>query len=231
MQNAEQIVLLNQSVSNTLTATGVDTLDSYNESAKLMLAWVNYLHTTQLTGNANHMLEGVGALIRECAAYSSMGLARAAIFSLRGQIDLLMSWLYFKDHNVELQVVENTGNGYRLVSEVIKYLNDVNSKFGTRIAILKQTTNRKVEDPYRLLSAHVHAQSSFAVPTVQNLSQVVNSKETIDQVIELQRDCADFVSDILLAINLGDWASIPQPAKDAFKKKPLTDKQKVALFA
>ncbi len=231
MTAAKQLRDIGQAVTNALANNGAQTLSEYNEANTLMLAWVRYLHQTQLTGKADYMLEGVGALIRECAAYLSMGLVRAALFSMRGQIDLTLSWIYFKDHPIELAKVESTGEGYMLVSDVLKYIREINPKFGPRFTVLDQVCKRKTKEPFRLLSGHVHGQSQFVIPKVNTLDQVIQPANTCHEAVTLQQECSEYVSDILLALNLDDWAAIPGEVKRDFDARTVTAKQKAVLFS
>ncbi len=231
MTAAKQLRDIEAAVSDALAKNGTQTLSEYNEANTLMLAWVRYLHQTQLTGKADYMLEGVGALIRECAAYLSMGLVRTAWVSMRGQIDLTLSWIYFKDHPIELAKVESTGDGYMLVSDVLKYIKEINPKFGQRFTVLDQVSKRKTKDPFRLLSGHVHGQSLFVIPKVNTLDQVVQPAKTCHEAVTLQQECWEYISDILLALNLDDWAAIPDEVKRDFDARTVSGKQKTALFS
>ena len=71
------------------------------QRSTLLVHWLDYLSAFHRTGVADSLLEAARSSVREVAGLLSLGLARPALFSLRGQIDLLLAWLYFKDHGVE----------------------------------------------------------------------------------------------------------------------------------
>ena len=77
-------------------------------NSALLVSWLSYLSVYHRTGVADGLLDAVGSSIREAAGALSLGLVRPALFSLRGQIDLLLGWKYFKDHNVEWAHVNQT---------------------------------------------------------------------------------------------------------------------------
>lgn len=230
MKASPHIAGLSTSVQKHLDEYGVDTLEKLNAASFLMLHWLKHLHDSQRTGTADQMLTGVGSLIRECAATLSLGLVRSAMLSMRGQIDLVLSWLYFKDHHVELNIVEREGEGYKLKGEVWKYLQTAHPKFGARFTVLEQCATRKAIDPYRLLSGHIHGQSAKAIPAVKSLEKVVSSFTDCERAIELQGYCAEYLNDILLAIYLDDWHAIPKPIQLAFEQRDMSAKQKAEFF-
>jgi len=221
---------LQDAISNHLTTHGVSSVQQYDNSSLLLLTWLKHLHQTKLTDSADYMLEGVGSLIREAGAYLAMGLVRAAMFSMRGQIDLTLSWLYFKDHPTELKKVESTGKGYKLASEVLAYLGDVNAGFKTRFGILEQVSERKAKDPFHILSAHVHGQSKTVIPSVDSFDQVVQSAELAQQFVQLQRDASEYLSDVLTCVYMIDWAAIPEAIRFNFEARKPSPQQRTALF-
>src|SRR3989442_13118197 len=101
------------------------------------------------------MLDASASAAREAIACLALGLLRPWLASLRSQIDMLLAWLYFKDHPVEWQRVQDTGEGFKLKSDILKYLSETVEKYKTRFGLLRDCTTRTVEDPFRLLSAHM----------------------------------------------------------------------------
>lgn len=222
---------LQGAISAHLHAHGVASFAKYEASSRLLLVWLKHLYQAKRTGNADYMLEGVGSLLRESGAYLSMGLVRAALFSMRGQIDLLLSWIYFKDHPAELKKVENTGKGYKLASDVLAYLGDVNPMFKTRFGVLEQLSRRRAKDPFHILSAHVHGQSKNVIPSVETLEQVVQSAELAEQFVELQFDSAEYLSDVLTSVYMLDWASVPVAVKANLEDRKPSANQRAVLFS
>ena len=68
----------------------------------------------------------------------------------------MLGWLYFKDHPKELEHVEQSGEGFKLKKELILYLENMSSKFGPRIALLKQVRSRTEPEPYEVCSKVVY---------------------------------------------------------------------------
>lgn len=140
---------------------------------------------------------------------------RPALFSLRAQIDMILCWLYFKDHRVEWQLVCDAGEGFKLKTEVIKYLETYYDGFARRFSLLKTAKTRSQEDPYRLLSAHVHSQSITVIPTIIDLKSLVATQALCNECIKLQAECVEYVSDVLLACFAKKWSSLPVEIVDA----------------
>jgi hypothetical protein len=205
-----QVEALRDKVHQFATTNGEKLCLQCEGQASLLLRWLPYLQKSLQTGNADVLLQGFGSAIVEAAACATLGLVRPAIFSLRTQIDMLLSWLFFKDHSVEWKYVENTGEGFRLKSDVIKYLETYYEGYGERFAIFKQTKKRKEDDPYRLLSAHVHSQSSKAVPFVANLADIVSDVMKCQEIALLQSECSEYLNDVLLACFAPKWANLPK---------------------
>ena len=134
-------------------------------AAQPFLLWLDYLEKSHLTGHANVLVAGARSAINEGAACLSLGLVRPAIMSIRLQIDLALAWVYFKDHHVEWGRVQATGDGFKTKKELLDYFKD-HAGFGIRFGLLKECATRVELEPYRLLSAHIHAQSEYVVPNV-----------------------------------------------------------------
>ena len=63
---------------------------------------------------------------------------------MRAQVDILLAWLYFRDHPVEWKHVELTGEKYHLVSEVLKYLRTYDRRFRSG-SVCFEPNGRKVK--------------------------------------------------------------------------------------
>ncbi|MFP3586201.1 hypothetical protein SCB29_21430 [Paraburkholderia sp. SIMBA_055] len=198
--------------------------------AHLLIRWIYFLANYKATNVANELLEGAMCAIRETAACLSLGLVRPALFSLRAQIDLILTWIYFKDHPMEWQHVNLTGEGFKLKTEILKYLNEMYPKFQSRFGILKETRIRKEEDPYKLLSAHIHAQSTAAMPNVVDLADAVSSLETGNECVKIEFEVSEFLSDILSSIFLEDHLKFDKEIISSITSRMKTHKQKLTLF-
>lgn len=208
---------------------GTKVVDAAADAAHLELLWLQYLTTTKLTGTADCLLEGTKSAIHEGASCLALGLVRPALNSLRLQIDLIFGWLYFKDHPVEWDRVQKSGDGFKLKQELLKYFADSFTGFGMRFGILKECKTRSQEDPYRLLSAHMHGQSQYALPQVQAPSDIVATSKAQDEAIALQKECSEFVTDVLWSVFADKWASLPSELVDTLKAR-FTEKQRIAFF-
>ena len=215
--------------SENCTSRGTEVIHATAEAARLQLLWLQYLTTTKLTGTADCLLEGTKSAIHEGASCLALGLVRPALNSLRLQIDLIFGWLYFKDHPVEWERVQTTGDGFKLKQELLRYFSDSFSGFGMRFGVLKECKTRTQEDPYRLLSAHMHGQSQYALPQVQSLADIVATSQAQDEAIAVQKECSEFVTDVLWSVFADKWAGLPSELVDTLKAR-FTEKQRVAFF-
>lgn len=205
-------------------------LTSFEVSAKLLLVWVPLLREHYLTKTADELLHAVSSSIREAAALASLGLVRPTLFALRAQADLLLSWIYFKDHSVEYRNLCRTGDGFVLKKEVIKYCSESFPGFGERIGILNSVLKRRETDVYRLLSAHVHSQSPFVIAEVQNLKDIVRSDDLVNECCALQFDVSEYLSDILFSVGFFSGAALPKIIEDNLVSRVTTAGQKKIIF-
>lgn len=189
----------------------------------LLLKWIPYLNL-QKTGIADELLDGALSSLREVAACAGLGLVRPALLAMRTEIELMLSWLYFKDHHIEWYFVNNTGDGFKLKKEILEYLSKYYPYFGSRFGILKDTITRSEVDPYRLLSAHIHSQSLATLPCVYDLKDIVGNKEVLSEIPSLAHNVDEYISDILFATFDKSWTQLPiellTSVRSRFKTKP-----------
>lgn len=188
---------------------GEDVVVLFQRECKLLIEWLSYLGTSQRTNVADTLIDGASSSIRESAACLAMGLVRPALFSLRTQIDLILAWLYFKDHPIEWRTVNEFGEGFKLKREILDYLSEHYKGFSSRFTVLKEVASRKTDDPYRLLSAHVHAQSVPALPVATNLVDVVRDEALCIECTVMAREVCEYTSDLLSCVYGSKWAAIP----------------------
>ena len=184
------------------TAYGASISSAVEANSTLLVHWLSYLNSFHRTGVADSLLNAVGSSIREVAGVASLGLGRQALLSLRGQVDLMLAWLYFKDHAVEWSHVNQTADGFKLKKELLQYLDQHVPRFGHRIGILREIATRKELDPYRLLSAHVHAQSDPVLPDVVDLKDLVRPEAVCKECAQVAFEVAEFLNDVLFAVYL-----------------------------
>ncbi|WP_164283973.1 hypothetical protein [Stenotrophomonas maltophilia] len=217
-------------VSKNCNEQGVWLAQEIEKASRRLLHWLAHLKASELTGVADPLLHGAIAAIREATACLCLGLVRPALNSLRLQIDLLLSWLYFKDHVREWNLVADTGNGFKLKTDLLKYFAEVYPRYPDRIGVLNDIKCRTQLDPYRLLSAHVHGQSEYVLHDVDAISDAVASVALQKQVVEIQAEISEYLSDILWALYAPSWPSMPQEMIDDLKNRFKTDVQRVKFF-
>ena len=208
---------------------GGDHCRDLRAEADVLLEWLNHLRKSETTGVADTLLDGTQGAIVETIGCLALGLVRPALSSLRSEIDMILGWLYFKDHGVEWNHLRDTGRGFQTKAQVLRYLEDHWPRFRTRFKLLEEEKTRKENDPYRLLSAHIHGQTDFTIPRVSPLAELVADARLCADCVVLQRDVAEYISDVLLALYGDQWMSLPTPVKTDLDER-LSAKQRKAFF-
>lgn len=230
MSHKAQIDSLLVGIADFAGANGEDFVQRSEVSAKPLLLWLEYLNKYCLTGVADELLQATSASVREASALLGVGLIRPCLFSMRAQIDLALGWIYFKDHRVEYELVNRTGDGFKLKKDILNYMRDSFASYGEKITVLTQIATRRELDPYRLLSAHIHAQSNHVVPGVVDLCDVIYPKALAEDCIEIQADVAEFLADQLFSSGIASRVALPAEIIDAINTRKPTLAQRVALF-
>ena len=210
---------------------GVGLVTAGEDACKLLILWLHYLHMYHRTGTADCLIDATASAAREGIACIALGLVRPAINSLRSQIDMSLSWLYFKDHPVEWGRVQDVGDGFKLKTELLKYLGDSFVRYQSRFGLLRDCKTRKLDDPYRLLSAHIHGQSELVLPEVENPKDIVAAPKAQIEAIELQGECSEFINDVFWSVFADRWASIPAELKTTLESRFKSPDQRVAFFS
>lgn len=203
-QSDELIRALKQSTDAIVPSLGKD----ISEACVPILLWIKYLRSIHNNRSAEELLIGTESALIETCTYCYLGLGRAAITAIRTQVDLLLCYTFFRDHPVEWNRVQNTGEGYRLYSEVLKYHSEYTQNFKTRLEIINQIVDPKPKDLYHFMSAHVHAQSPFTIPTFDKMSDIVLDQTQIESILDLQKKTSTAMSGLLLAIYGNDWVDL-----------------------
>lgn len=227
----KDLAQLSELTASNCNSRGVQLVTAGEDACRLALLWLQYLHTSHATGTADCLIEGTISAVREGIACIAMGLVRPALNSLRLQIDLSLAWLYFKDHPVEWNRVQETGDGYKLKTELLKYITETNHLFQTRLGLLRDCKTRTVDDPYRLLSAHIHGQCEATLPQMQKLQDIVAIPKVQDEAIKLQFECSEYINDIFWSVFADRWASIPMELRSLLDSRFKTPEQRVCFFA
>jgi hypothetical protein len=196
------------------------------ETSKLLLAWLHYLRASSPKTEASVLLDGAQAAVIEVVGCLALGLVRPAVFSLRAQADMALSWLYFKDHPVEWRALQLTGEHYQMKTSVWNYLNSYVPRFKERFKLLADDRARQVEDPYKALSAHVHGQGPGTIPVVGDLENLVGTLSKCRECVEAQKDVAEYLNDIFLSCMAQKWPDLPPTIRDQTKKRLSASKLK-----
>ena len=225
-----QLVQLCKATTEFVETNGVSLVEDVQKGAGGLLEWLHFLNAYKRTGVANELLDAVASSIRETAACVALGLVRPALFSMRTQIDLVLAWLYFKDHPIEWRLVNHTGDGFKLKKELLDYLTNTVDGFGARHGILRQISTRKEVDTYRLLSAHIHGQSTPVLPVMEDLSDVVHSQGLCKEVADLVRELAEYVGDVLYAVYAPEFSALPASIVCAANSRFVSPKQRKDFY-
>jgi len=225
-----QLALLVEAVCSYSGSHGAKIVADVDQKSSLFLEWIPYLNS-QKTGVADELLDGAVSSLREAAACAGLGLVRPALLALRTQIDLVLGWIYFKDHRVEWEYLNISGDGFKLKKEILDYLSKHVAGYGTRNGILKDIKKRLEVDPYRLLSAHVHSQSLYTLPLVAELKDVVGSAGTLEELPMLAFEVDEYISDILFSIYAPCWTQIASALKLELDVRFKTPAQKNTFYS
>jgi hypothetical protein len=225
-----QVASLLAAINKHSSGSGVDLGVQHHNALLIVLHWVDYLRNSELTNCCDEILDGVKATAVEASGCIALGLVRPAIFALRAQIDATVTWLYFKDHPVEWDYLMRTGDGFKSRSEILDFFTKFVEKFNQRFMILSAHKKRTVDQPYRLLSAHIHGQSKLVVPTFQNLEAMVYPEQQCKEAVSLQIEVSEYVNDIFLAYFASKWPSLPDEIIKSAKSRIPAEKH-AKLFA
>jgi len=230
MSHKEEVSKLVVAANKFSESFGEDLANSMEAAAKPLLLWLDYLDKYGVTGVADELLVAAGSAVREATSLISIGAVRPSLFSLRAQIDLMLGWVYFKDHPIEYSMVQRSGDGFKLKRDVFNYLKESFDGYSDRIGMLNQIRQRKELDPYRMLSAHIHAQSSHVVPNVLSLRDVIGSEQKAKECAVLEMEVSEFLSDVLFSLGIYSYAAIPAEIVNSIKVRTVSAAQRAALF-
>lgn len=227
---SQNVVALRTAASDHGTSIGMHRARSMRTEAQALLEWLDYLRQSEATKVADVLLDGTQGAIVETMGCLVLGLVRPALSSLRSEIDMMLAWLYFKDHEVEWNYLRDTGQGFQTKAQVLSYLDRYWPRFKTRLSLLAQQRIREEEDPYRLLSAHIHGQTDFTMPKVGPLAGLVEDARRSEDCVMLQRDVTEYIGDVLVALYGDKWTALPNSVTKGLEQR-LNAKQRKAFFA
>ena len=228
---AAQLSEMLQLISDNCNSRGEKIVTEGESASALIQLWLLYLKKNKTTGVADSLLDGTISAVREAICCTTLGLVRPAINSLRLQLDLALAWIYFKDHSIEWERVQRSGEGFKLKTELIKYLGDNDERFGARFGLLKQVASRKLEDPYRVLSAHIHGQSEIVLPRISSPTDIVAPATAQDELLQLQTEVAEYINDLFMSMYADQWTSLPDALRTTLLSRFKTPEQRATFFA
>jgi len=230
MHNIEdQFDILIDAISGLEKNTCVERMNNASTACKELLLWIDYLKCLFPNSCALDLLEGTRASMLESVAYIGLGLGRAAIGATRTQIDLMLGFTYFYDHPREWEVVKNVGEGFQLRSDIDKYHKDKRKRFKTNIGLIEGSEDLSLLKVYRILSAHIHAQSPSTIPKAGEFGDLFSSDSFIKSLIEIQDKSVRCLSNYLTAIFISDDINPPFEVGIRIKAQ-LTPKQRRLIF-
>jgi hypothetical protein len=206
---AAQVARLRAAITNRVDSVEHKACEDLHHASLPLLEWLEFLQASEVTGCCDEQLAALRASLVETCGCLTLGLVRPTLFSLRSQIDIAFAWLYFKDHPIEWNTVITYGEGFLLKKEIFDYLENNFRGFKLRFQVLLKHKKRTSEDPYRLLSAHIHSQGMSTMPTYEHLEALVGGESLFLDCLELQKEVAEYIGDIFLSIFSHKWASLP----------------------
>lgn len=227
----EQLAELSKLTGENCASRGEGLVQQSEVASRLFMLWLQHLTEVRLTGTADCLIKGAVSAVREGTSCLALGLVRPALASVRLQMDLGLTWLYFKDHPVEWVRVQEAGEGFKLKTELMKYLTEHNPRFRDRMGILRDCKQRSQEDPYRILSAHIHAQNEVAIPNVVRPADIVAPANLQDDLVAMQRECAEYMNDVFWCVYADRWAAVSQELKSSLEQRFKTAKQRAEFFS
>ena len=195
-----------------------------------LAAWVIHFRSISATGTALELLSGAQAAALETVAYVYCGLGRAAVTAIRLQMELVLGYTYFKDHVAEWEKVKRTGDGYMLFSAVENYHREMDRTLPSRLTMIDQRCPPTLKRLHRILSAHVHGQSPYTLPSIGPLESMALSSELMRSVVEMQRQSMDALTSFLVAVYANKWPQLPQQFVSRVSRA-LTPKQRPQFFS
>lgn len=226
----DEVAQLSDGITDLLLAGATVRVQETADSAAEFLLWVRHYEIAATDGTALSLLRGAKAAVIEAAAMCAAGFGRASLGAIRQQIDLMTSYVYFKDHPREWARVTETGDGFMLPSEVRKYHQALQPRLGARLDYLEKRGLDTVNGTYRLLSAHVHGQSELTAPKTGHLREALLSRPLLDEIPQFQLRASLALSNYFVALRAEEWFDLPEePVRRV--SMALTDDQRVQFFS
>lgn len=205
-------------------------MNQATDSCSELLIWLDCLATHFQSSTALELLNGARSSMLEAVAYIGIGFGRATITAIRSQIDLLLAFTYFCDHPQEWDVVQKTGNGFMLRSDIHKYHQETKTNFTKKLALVDASEENSLTKVYRILSAHIHGQSPLTTPKSGHFKELFSSHEFITSLIELQQQVDRCLSNYLAVIFMEMNISPPSHVESRIKEQLTTKQRRIVFF-
>ena len=114
--------------------------------------------------------------------------------------------------------------------EILEFITEHNNHFKKRFSLLKGIAARKTQEPYRLLSAHIHGQSDLVLPVVNKLCDLVSSPTDCKECAMVAFEVAEYLNDVFLSIYASNWHSLPNRIHVVVNNRFVSQEQKGAFF-
>ena len=116
-----------------------------------------------------------------------------------------------------------------MLRDAIYKYHSIDRRFNKRLELLENLNGVSLKHIYRILSAHIHSQSPMSTSQAKSISGLVSSVSFSDSVVEIQRQCADSLSNFLFSVYCDSWPSLPEMiVQDVIEK--LNDAQRQEFF-
>ena len=217
-------------MARTSSGCGLPLGEACARAAQPVVTWIRWYRIHRPSRSGSELLDGARAAVLEAVGYVNCGLGRAAISAIRTQVDLMLGYSFFREHPAEWRRVCETGEGFKLKSELVKYHREIQSSFAAKLGMIEQASGLELDKFYSVLSAHIHGQSKHSSPRAQELSELVWTEKLIGEVVQLQEKTANALSNFLLAVHAREWTDLP-PTVVAAAQKLLTATQRPLFFS
>lgn len=228
----EQLKEACEAIAAHVRADGVSLGNDCMAATEPLMTWIEWYRRCRPNSHAFELLDGAQASALETTSYVGLGLARGALTAIRAQVDLILGFTYFREHPAEWRLVNWSGDGFKLRSDIVKYHREIEpgrGGFNDRLGLIDQASKPTLEGCYRILSAHLHGQSANTTPKTGSVRELIAPLDTLKQTVELQKQTATAVSAFLLAVHAREWSELP-PNLVAWGKSLLTPEQQKVFF-
>lgn len=176
------------------------------------------------------LLKGALSASVEVVSHSYLGLVRASTSSLRIYYELMLAWMYFKDHPIEWKNIENGRSQISLPGEILKYLRSEIPFYEMRWKVLSAKKTRIADDPYKVMSAFVHGGLLSTIPNASSPADLFQGEGALSQLPTFVKGVDEYISDVWVASHFHNWESLSDGIKTSLGQR-LGASAKADLFS